>query len=162
MCLRRAQERCVGSPGRDRDRRPASGSLLTLSSWERLESQQSGDVAVADAVTERGRPLGVRAIRRAGSMETSVRPASASVGAATSGKEPTGRHIARTIRGVRTFPCCVIVFAIVVWQCYFATELVICCVARGLISSTTDLVIFSQVLILYFVLVVCMLNLLLN
>jgi len=35
-------------------------------------------------------------------------------------------------------------------------------VARGLISSTTDLVIFSQVLILYFVLLVCMLNLLLN
>ena len=35
-------------------------------------------------------------------------------------------------------------------------------VARGLISSTTDLVIFSQVLILYFVLVVCMPNLLPN
>ena len=47
---------------------------------------QSGDVAVAVAVTERGRPRGVQAVRRAGSTETSVRPASESVGAATSGE----------------------------------------------------------------------------
>ena len=44
------------------------------------------------------------------------------------GKEPGGRPTTRTIRGVRPFPCCVIVFVIIVWQCYFATELVICCV----------------------------------
>jgi len=56
----------------NRDRRPASRSLPSLSSWVRLDSQP-----------ERS-------------------------------------------RGVRPFPCCVIVFAIVVWQCYFATELVIC------------------------------------
>jgi len=93
----------------NRDRRPASRSLPTLSSWERLESAgaQSGDVAVAVAVTERGRPLGVRAVRRTGSTETSVRPVSASVETATSGKEPAGRPTARTIRGVRPPPCCV-------------------------------------------------------
>ena len=106
------------------DCRPAAGSLPTLSSWE-LAGAQSSNVAVADAVTERGRPRGVRAVRRAGSTETSVRPASASVGAATPGKEPGGRPTTRTIRGVRPVPC-VIVLATVVWQCYFATELVIC------------------------------------
>jgi len=92
----------------------------------RESSWRVSDVAVAVAVAERERPPGVRAVRRTGSTETSVRPASASVGTATSGKEPGGRPTARTIWGVRQFPCCVIVFAIVVWQCYFATELVIC------------------------------------
>jgi len=110
----------------NRDRRPASGSLPTLSSWERLESQQSGDVAVADAVTERGRPLGVRALRRTGSMETSFRLASVSVGFATSGKEPGKRPTAQTIRGIRPPPWCVEFFVIVVCLCGFATELVVC------------------------------------
>ena len=117
--------------GRDRERGPSAGievvaDAVVVGSAGESAGAQSGDVAVVVAVTERGRPRGVRAVRRTGSTETSVRPASVSVGAATSGKEPGGRPTARTIRGVRPFSCCVIVFAIVVWQCYFATDLVIC------------------------------------
>jgi len=81
---------------------------------------QLSDVAVADAVAERGRPRGVQAVRRAGSTETSVRPASASVGAATSGKEPGRRPTAQTIRGIRPPPWCVEFFhcSVFVWYCH--------------------------------------------
>jgi len=71
------------------DRRPASGSLPTLSSWERLESQPERSRATSRSLTPStrgGRPLGVRAVRRAGSTETSVRPAFSSVGSPTSGE----------------------------------------------------------------------------
>jgi len=83
------------------DRRPASGSLPTLSSWERLESgepagAQSGDVAVADAINERGTSAG-RSSRSSSRVNGDVRPTGILVrritnvrGRSTEGDPPPG------------------------------------------------------------------------
>jgi len=63
--------------GRDREPGPSAGigvvaDAVVVGAAGESAGAQSGDVAVAVAVTESGRPLGVRAVRRAGSTETSV------------------------------------------------------------------------------------------
>jgi len=63
--------------GRDREPRPSAGievvaNAVVVGAAEKSAGAPSGDVAVADAVDERGHLLGVRAVRRAGSTETSV------------------------------------------------------------------------------------------
>jgi len=63
--------------GRDWEPGPSAGievvaNAVVVEAAEKSAGAPSGDVAVADAVNERGRPLGVRAVRRAGSTETSV------------------------------------------------------------------------------------------
>ena len=65
------------TPGRDREPGPSAGievvaNAVVVGTAGESAGAQSGDVAVADAITERGRPLGVPAVRRAASTETSV------------------------------------------------------------------------------------------
>jgi len=98
--------------GRDREPGPSAGievvaDAVVVPAAGESAGAQSGDVAVAVAVAERERPLGVRAVRRTGSTETSVRPASASVGTATSGEGARRETHRSDHSGVRRFPCCV-------------------------------------------------------
>ena len=113
----------------NRDRRPSSGSLPTLSSWERLESQPQRSRATSRSLTPSTRgdvrwafePFAEPGRRRRPS-DRHPRPSDQQ----RPGKEPGGTPTARAIRDVRPFPCCVILFAIVLCQCCFATELAIC------------------------------------
>ena len=104
------QERCVGSPGRDREPGPSAGigvvaDVVVVGAAGESARAQSGDVAVADAVNERERPLSfesfVKPGRRRRPSDRHPRPSEQQ----RPGKEPRGRPTAQTIRGVRPFPC---------------------------------------------------------
>ena len=94
----------------NRDRRPASRSLPSLSSWERLDSQPERSRATSRSLTPSPRgdvrgafePFDAPGRRRCPS-DRHPRPSEQQ----RPGKEPGGRFTARTIRGVRPPPCCV-------------------------------------------------------
>jgi len=93
----------------NRDRRPASGSLPTLSSWEWLKSQPERSRATSRSLTPSPRGYVRWAFepsaepgRRRSPSDRHTRPSEQH----RPGKESGGRSTARTIRGVRP-PCCV-------------------------------------------------------